>query len=202
MIFVLFTSWWEHNFLWGRGQLPFPDLSLPTTPVPPLQLKFSLSKNIVKTKISLHSSSIQRNRSIFFVVLVIFCYYVAVFQFYCHFHLIWEDWLKICPRPLFPWFWRNCATSSRPKKSLVWLYCTSVHDASSFQPSILPTTWKWKLVSWTHFRFIRSWKLEFPKILVLVVRKWSFQDITTFPSVLSRWTLKTNKPNFDNAFCP
>jgi len=45
-------------------------------------LKLSFSQNLIKSKISLHNSSIHRNRSVFFVISLPLLYYMAHFLFF------------------------------------------------------------------------------------------------------------------------
>ena len=61
------------NLLWGRwAAAPGP----PFTPPPP-RLKFFIFKNLVKTKIGLHNSSIHRNRSVLISTPFLLWYYMA-----------------------------------------------------------------------------------------------------------------------------
>ena len=82
------------NLLWGRGEWGKPSSNPNLLP----RLKLSFLKNLVKTKVSLHNSSIQRNRSVFFFLVYLYLYHTMLI-FHCHFHLILENWLQLEPLP-------------------------------------------------------------------------------------------------------
>ena len=82
-----------------EGHLPLPYLSL-SRPRPQLalQLRFNFFKIFIKTKISLHNSSIHRNGSIFLSIFLPLWYYIWLIWFICRFSLSFTfDLGKLAP---------------------------------------------------------------------------------------------------------